>query len=90
MIFSVKKKIRFLGILGPPYCGISATNRIGREMLCLPFAGFFLYIVAKKNTRIGGKNHVITYFFFKMGHSTIDCARWIRLNHIWTIVLFLV
>ena len=51
---------------------------------------FFLYIVAKKNTRIGGKNHVITYFFFKMGHSTVDYARWIRLNHIWTIVLFLV
>ena len=30
-----------LGILGPPYCGIGATIRIGREMLCLPYAGFF-------------------------------------------------
>ena len=34
------KKIGFLGILGPPYCGISATIRIGRETLCLPYAGF--------------------------------------------------
>ena len=30
-----------MGILGPPYCGIGATIRIGREMLCLPYAGFF-------------------------------------------------
>jgi len=29
-----------LGILGPPYCGIGATIRIGQEMLCLPYAGF--------------------------------------------------
>ena len=40
MNFSVKKKYVFLGILGPPYCGIGATIRIGREMLCLPYAGF--------------------------------------------------
>ena len=26
--------------LGPPYCGICATIRIGREMPCLPYAGF--------------------------------------------------
>ena len=38
--FPFFKKIGFLGILGPPYCGIGATNRIGREMLCLPYAGF--------------------------------------------------
>ena len=31
-----------MGILGPPYCGIGATIRIGREMLCLPYAGFFV------------------------------------------------
>ena len=30
-----------MGTLGPPYCGISATIRIGQEMLCLPVAGFF-------------------------------------------------
>jgi hypothetical protein len=26
----------------PPFYGIGATIRIGREMLCLPYAGFFL------------------------------------------------
>ena len=39
--FPFFKKIWFSGILGPPYCGIGATIRIGREMLCLPYAGFF-------------------------------------------------
>ena len=39
MIFSVFEKKLFLGILGPPYRGIGATIRIGREMLCLPYAG---------------------------------------------------
>ena len=29
--------------LGPPSNGIRATIRIGREMLCLPYAGFFIY-----------------------------------------------
>ena len=42
MIFSVKKKNGFLGILGPPYCGIGATIRIGREMLCVLYAGFLV------------------------------------------------
>ena len=32
----------FLGILGPPSYGIGATISIGREMLCLPYAGFFI------------------------------------------------
>ena len=41
MIFRFFKKFGFLGILDPPYCGIGATIRIGREMLCLPYAGFF-------------------------------------------------
>ena len=40
MIFSVFKKFGFSAILGPPYCGIGATILIGREMLCLPYAGF--------------------------------------------------
>ena len=40
--FRFSKKIWFLGILGPPYCGIGATIRIGREMLCLPYAGFLI------------------------------------------------
>ena len=30
-----------MGILGPPSIGIDATIRIGREMLFLPYAGFF-------------------------------------------------
>ena len=39
--FPFFKKLSLLGILGPPYCGIGATIRIGREMLCLPYSGFF-------------------------------------------------
>ena len=38
-----------LCILGPPYCGIGSTIRIGRENRCLPYSGcffvFFLQIV---------------------------------------------
>ena len=34
-----------MGILGPPYCGIGATIRIGREMLCLQYAGFLKVIL---------------------------------------------
>ena len=30
----------YWGILGPPSYGISATIRIGREIQCLPYAGF--------------------------------------------------
>ena len=40
-VFPFFKKIGFRGILGPPSYGIGATIRIGREMLCLPYAGFF-------------------------------------------------
>ena len=32
-----------MGFLGPPYCGSGAAIRIGREMLCLPYAEFFGY-----------------------------------------------
>ena len=35
------KKMVF-GIIGPHYCGIGATIRIGQEMLCLPYAGFLI------------------------------------------------
>ena len=45
MIFSVFQKIWVFGILGPPYCGIGATIRIGREMLCLPYAGFLIVAI---------------------------------------------
>ena len=44
------KKIRFWGFLVPPYCGIGATIRIGREMLCLRYVGFFFTVMA---TRLG-------------------------------------
>ena len=37
-----KKKYGFWGILGPPDYGIGATIRIGREMLYLPYVGFFI------------------------------------------------
>jgi hypothetical protein len=40
-----KKKFFFCWFcLGPPSYGIGATIRIGREMLCLPYAGFLLII----------------------------------------------
>ena len=39
--FRFSTKIGFRGILGPPSYGIGATFRIGQEMLCLPYAGFF-------------------------------------------------
>ena len=43
IIFSVFKKIGFWAILGPPYRGIGATIRVGQEMFCLPYAGFFFF-----------------------------------------------
>ena len=44
MIFSVfRGKKGFLGILG--ILGIGATIRSGREMLCLPYAGLFCYLI---------------------------------------------
>ena len=41
--FPFFKKIGFWGILGPPSYGIGATIRTGREMLCLPYAGFLMW-----------------------------------------------
>ena len=41
MIFSVCQIIWVLVILGPPYCGIGATIRIGREMLFSHMRDFF-------------------------------------------------
>ena len=40
VIFSVFQKNRVFGYSGPPSYGIGATIRIGRERLCLPYAGF--------------------------------------------------
>ena len=36
--------LRCLCILCPPYCGIGATIGIGREIRCLPYAGFFALV----------------------------------------------
>ena len=47
MIFYAFQNIGFWGILGPPSYGIGATIRIGREMLCLPYVGFFLLAIAR-------------------------------------------
>ena len=47
MIFSVFKQFGFWGILGPPYYGICATIRIGQQMLCLLYVGFFLLMFSK-------------------------------------------
>ena len=48
-MFSVFQKNWVLGMLGPPYCGIGATIRIGQEMLGLPYVGFFyLKIISSK------------------------------------------
>ena len=50
-----------MGILGPPYCGIGATIRIGREMLCLPYAGFLLDLLDFMKS--GDRQLRITYIF---------------------------
>ena len=50
------KKIGFWGILGPPSYGIGATIRIGREIQCLPYAGFFLVKTAFMMMPIDARN----------------------------------
>ena len=54
--FRFSTKIGFLGILGPPFYGIVATIRIGREMLCLQYAGFLTkYFVRTGNPSYLGR-----------------------------------
>ena len=60
MIFPFFKKFGFFGILGPPYCGIGATIRIGQEMLCLPYAGFLFITKGRVQKKNRGK-----YDFFR-------------------------
>ena len=50
------------GILGPPSYGIGATIRIGREMLCLPYAGFFFL----------NYSFYCSYFFFSFQLKICD------------------
>ena len=42
----------FWGILGSPYCSIGATIRIGRAMLCLPYAGILHKLFLTYNKKI--------------------------------------
>ena len=58
MIFSVFQKNSVWGILGPPSYGIGATIRIGQEMLCLPYAGFFLDALASLGMLIGHDSQI--------------------------------
>ena len=53
--------------LGPPSYGIGATIRIGREMLCLPYAGFFSS--SKRHTQVGPACNIPSLKFtsFKTG-----------------------
>ena len=57
------KKIGFLGILGPPSYGIGATIRIGREMLCLPYAGFFFVNLPSAIIVLQKIGVILTVFF---------------------------
>ena len=66
MIFSVFKKIGFLGILGPPYRGIGATIRIGREMLWLPYAGFLSFLL-KSYWKVNVDSHDCPLSFLSLG-----------------------
>ena len=45
IFFCFSINLCFWVFFGPPYCGIGATIRIGREMLCLPYAGFFVFFL---------------------------------------------
>ena len=51
-LFPFFKKLGFLAILGPPYRGIGATIRIGQEMLCFSYAGFFFSLPWKYNENV--------------------------------------
>ena len=78
MIFSVFQKNWVLGILGPPYCGRGATIRIGQEMLCLPYAGFFLFILVCfgicATVRIGWEIQCLPYAGFVLSCFS-DCPK---------------
>ena len=53
----------FLGILGPPYCGIGATIRISQEMLGLPYAGFLADTTLKFYVETDSFMQLYDFFF---------------------------
>ena len=63
--FFRKKREGFLGILDPPYCGIGATIRIGREMLCLPYAGFLYLCWTKVSTSVQNPGEYSEWYWSK-------------------------
>ena len=94
MIFSVFQKNWVFGYSWPPYCGIGATIRIGREMLCLPYAEFFLLLDAifltirtlwHCNTRGGrGKiNYQMKTVFVEQPLALPKSDKYIRANKTW-------
>ena len=68
--FFVFQKIWVFGIIGPPYCGIGATIRIGQEILCLPYAGFCNSdLIGEYLVNIyGPKNYIIISNMFDIHH----------------------
>ena len=79
--FPFFKKFWFLGILGSPYCGIGATIRIGRGMLCLLYAGFFmeLFVPPKKSAALSCYNnlHLTANFTMAVKCCLAWCHRYI-------------
>ena len=75
----------FLSILGPPYCGICATIRIVREMLCLPYAGFFFvpsWVTLTQMNMISLNTLIHRIDGLRiLWNSTKPCVTGVNLNH---------
>ena len=72
------------GILGPPSNGIGATIRIGREMLCLPYAGFFFFGIAFLSTELTIDLHLsksIHNSGFPVFSVNKDCSRFLYISY---------
>ena len=78
--FPFFKKFWFLGILGPPYCSIGATIRIGREMLCLPYEGLFFLILIFAILAIYSLTRNFQLFqFWSLTEETMHITRTVQL-----------
>ena len=75
--FPFFKKIGFWGIVGTPYCGIGATIRMGPELLCLPCAGFFGYVLLHR------------LIFLVLGHNELF-FKWWKVVFVYVLCFFLV